>query len=508
MLANYTDEIQALTQRLEDNPESMLFARLADRYLKMKEIDRAKELCLKGLKNHPDYATAHFVLAKIHYTQKQFDEAEKRLKKVFLLEPNFLAAHKMYADLMIEIGWQKSSEMSLRRILEFDPLDKNIRQQIEKLAAGEPVEEEKIEDVFQEPEGEEAATEASLTQELESETLGVEGFEDEGEILPDLEEKADLEFIDQDFEKEEARFSEILDDIFSPSLEEEKKLEEEARSTLERFAKEDAGEISDVEEETLEAEKETLETAEKEVGEEQKVEPEPVTEKPVEEEKSEEERLAAEKEEEIDEKLKKEMQAKKEEEEQEFPPIDFSFLEDEHPEEAAKEEDLAQPDFEPISFDEDQEEEEFSQFLSELDELESTDKDLMETDLDILEEEESSVAGQEEKAPPEPTAAAEKEPEIETEAQASSEAPAAEATPEPTFEQAKHEMPESAPEPKTSEEPKRKFVTPTLGEIYAAQGQYAKAITVFEHLLQEEPNNEKYKSKLEYLRKKLEESKE
>ena len=71
---------------------------------------------------------------------------------------------------------------------------------------------------------------------------------------------------------------------------------------------------------------------------------------------------------------------------------------------------------------------------------------------------------------------------------------------------------ESEPEPerdtppapsKSAKEDKGKFYTPTLGEIYAAQGQYAKAISIYENLLKSEPDNQMYLSKLELLRKKL-----
>ncbi|MFQ5769667.1 MAG: hypothetical protein ACE5HX_03965, partial [bacterium] len=51
-----------------------------------------------------------------------------------------------------------------------------------------------------------------------------------------------------------------------------------------------------------------------------------------------------------------------------------------------------------------------------------------------------------------------------------------------------------------------KIVTPTLGEIYAAQGQYAKAIHVFELLSTKHPDNEVFTQKIEMLKQKLEES--
>jgi hypothetical protein len=50
---------------------------------------------------------------------------------------------------------------------------------------------------------------------------------------------------------------------------------------------------------------------------------------------------------------------------------------------------------------------------------------------------------------------------------------------------------------------KGKIYTPTLGEIYAAQGQYAKAIIVYETLIKNNPENVGYRQKLEFLKKKL-----
>jgi len=53
---------------------------------------------------------------------------------------------------------------------------------------------------------------------------------------------------------------------------------------------------------------------------------------------------------------------------------------------------------------------------------------------------------------------------------------------------------------------REKIVTPTLGEIYTAQHQYAKAIGVYEILKKNNPDNPIYQQKIDYLKKKLEES--
>ncbi len=66
----------------------------------------------------------------------------------------------------------------------------------------------------------------------------------------------------------------------------------------------------------------------------------------------------------------------------------------------------------------------------------------------------------------------------------------------------------AATEPVIEEKPapppiKEPIVTSTLGEIYAAQGHFAKAIGVYEILLRKHPDNESYKAKIEELKRKL-----
>jgi tetratricopeptide (TPR) repeat protein len=56
--------IALLEDRLAANPKSPLFARLAFCYLKEGQADKAVEVCTSGLKGHPDYTTAHLILAR------------------------------------------------------------------------------------------------------------------------------------------------------------------------------------------------------------------------------------------------------------------------------------------------------------------------------------------------------------------------------------------------------------------------------------------------------------
>ena len=65
---------------------------------------------------------------------------------------------------------------------------------------------------------------------------------------------------------------------------------------------------------------------------------------------------------------------------------------------------------------------------------------------------------------------------------------------------------EESKEKKTPSLNKEPIVTSTLGEIYAAQGHFAKAISVYEILLKKNPGNQFYEEKIEDLKQKKEES--
>jgi len=126
--------LESLQVLLQQNPNSLTFGRVADALLKLGRVDEAIQLCEDGLRKHPSYVTGHMVLGKCYLKKKLFDQAEKEFKRVLLFDPRYLAAHKYYGDLMREIGWDNTCEMSYRKILQIDPLDKGVRAVIEELA--------------------------------------------------------------------------------------------------------------------------------------------------------------------------------------------------------------------------------------------------------------------------------------------------------------------------------------------------------------------------------------
>lgn len=382
MQKSLKDEIKFLEGKLEQNPDSILFARLADAYLQADRADEAIELCENSIKKHPFYVTGHYILGKCYLKKKLFDQAERELKRVLLFDPKHLAAHRDYGELMAQIGWNNSCETSYQEILAIDPLNENARRRLAELRQQAlpnrehvPVEEK----------------ERTLKEVEEIGDTGLSGipsvFEEEPAAAP--ESLAEAEFpippktreyfteIDDQLEEEQANLD-LLEDIFR----------DDAASDL--ILERDASEES----------------------------PAP----------------------------------KKSQFEEKFDIIEPTF---------------GIPETSPQDIINEMGTEEFDGFdEGELNELLAEEKPTVPP----------SIAPE---FPPRPVAPSEKAPPSKAE---------------------KH--PEAEADPRKKE----KIVTPTLGEIYAAQQQYAKAIGVYEILRKKDPNNEIYKKKIEYLQKKLEES--
>jgi len=133
MQKSLKEEVKHLEGKLEKNPTSILFARLADMYLQSDRLEDAIVMCEKGIKKYPYYVTGHYILGKCYLRKKLFDQAEKELKRVLLFDPKYIAAHRDYGELMAQIGWNNTCEMSYEEILRIDPFNEKARQRLEEL---------------------------------------------------------------------------------------------------------------------------------------------------------------------------------------------------------------------------------------------------------------------------------------------------------------------------------------------------------------------------------------
>ena len=119
----YTSEIEKLEKRWAENPKGRNFAPLADAYRKAGELDRALELCTAGLELHPDYVSAHIVLARCLIDQKNDAGASEVFQKVLALDPENVLALRILAEIAERGGRFDQAVEWLGRLLAADPMN-------------------------------------------------------------------------------------------------------------------------------------------------------------------------------------------------------------------------------------------------------------------------------------------------------------------------------------------------------------------------------------------------
>ncbi len=119
-------ETRQLQERYDRSPESRIFAPLADAYRKSGEIDKAIELCEKGLEGYPDYASAHVILGKCFYDKGATERSRAEFERVIEIDPENMVALKFMGDILMAEGDRDASISCYRRILAIDPTNEEV----------------------------------------------------------------------------------------------------------------------------------------------------------------------------------------------------------------------------------------------------------------------------------------------------------------------------------------------------------------------------------------------
>jgi tetratricopeptide (TPR) repeat protein len=79
--------IQSLEKRIEANPHSPSFARLASLYVNEGHIEKARVLCEEGIAHYPDYVTAHLVLGQCYLGLQRVGDARREFLEALTFQP-------------------------------------------------------------------------------------------------------------------------------------------------------------------------------------------------------------------------------------------------------------------------------------------------------------------------------------------------------------------------------------------------------------------------------------
>lgn len=136
MSGEFSEDIKQFEERYEQAPESRLFAPLADAYRKNGEIDRAIELCEKGLERYPSYASAHVILGKCFYDKGATERARSEFLRVLELDPENMVALKFLGDILVAEGDRTGAAGYYRRLMAIDPTNEEIAAALDELEEG------------------------------------------------------------------------------------------------------------------------------------------------------------------------------------------------------------------------------------------------------------------------------------------------------------------------------------------------------------------------------------
>jgi tetratricopeptide (TPR) repeat protein len=121
MSGDTSDELKNLIERFDKAPNSRLFAPLADAYRKRGEVDKAIELCEKGIEMYPDYVSARVILGKCFYDKGATERAREEFRHVLGVDPDNMVALKYMGEILLAEDKKKEAAEHYQKLLSIDP---------------------------------------------------------------------------------------------------------------------------------------------------------------------------------------------------------------------------------------------------------------------------------------------------------------------------------------------------------------------------------------------------
>ena len=130
------DDVRALSAQLAQDPQSLVFLRLAEALRRKGQLDAALRVALNGLERHPHLADAHDLYARVltdkHDYERAFDEWDMALR----IAPNHTGALKGLAFLYFKVGDLVQAEAHLELAQRIEPDDPSIAQAVAMVRGG------------------------------------------------------------------------------------------------------------------------------------------------------------------------------------------------------------------------------------------------------------------------------------------------------------------------------------------------------------------------------------
>jgi len=164
--AEFIERYQILYQK---DPNSRVFAPLAEAYRKMGLTEEALRICEKGVEKHPHFPSGRVAYAKVLMDYKRFQAAKEQLTIATELSPENILAHQLLGDCLQQLKEYKLALKAYKMLLFLNPNDERILQQVKKLES--LTADEYDEEVFEMRRLPETVTEKSTPTNLEQQKI-------------------------------------------------------------------------------------------------------------------------------------------------------------------------------------------------------------------------------------------------------------------------------------------------------------------------------------------------
>lgn len=115
------------------DPESKIFAPLAEAYRKTGHLEHALEIAQKGIQLHPEFASGQVTLARILIDMGELLTAIKHLKLATEMSPDNFLAHKLLGETYIALKEPSKALQVFKMALYLDPMDNFAKKMVKKL---------------------------------------------------------------------------------------------------------------------------------------------------------------------------------------------------------------------------------------------------------------------------------------------------------------------------------------------------------------------------------------
>jgi tetratricopeptide (TPR) repeat protein len=126
-------EIEQLSEKLQADPKSRIFAQLADAYRKSDLLDEAIDTAKRGLENHPNYAIAHLILGRCYLAKGMYALAREEFELTIKNDIQNLVGYKLLGETYEKQNMYPEALKYYQMVLDLEPADAELSEKIASL---------------------------------------------------------------------------------------------------------------------------------------------------------------------------------------------------------------------------------------------------------------------------------------------------------------------------------------------------------------------------------------